>query len=311
MQQRLTVAQVLARFDREVGLEVTPRARASGRTDATGGGVLPETAELRATTSRSTAGRSETQVVATPESRVTATRMPVAAPVAARSAGSQSHAYPAAVLAPAGDPAARAALLAEIEARHAATCPHCTTATGHTRLVFGEGAASAELMFVGEAPGESEDRTGRPFVGAAGEKLDEMIRAMGLRREDVYVANVLKSRPPANRTPMSDEVAACGPFLAEQILAVRPRAIVTLGGPATKFVCGVDAGISRLRGTWQAWTPPAGASCEPIPVMPTYHPAYVLRTYTKQVRAEVWSDLRAALAKIGRRPPERATAAEA
>lgn len=311
MQQRLTVAQVLARFDREVGLEVTPRARAAAGTNAFDAGVAPEAAGLRAPTARSSMGGTGTGVAAAPDSRPAPTRVPVVAPVVARPSATHAHAYPAAVLGPAGDSSARAALLAEIEARHAATCPHCTTATGHTQLVFGEGAASAELMFIGEAPGEAEDRTGRPFVGAAGEKLDEMIRAMGLRREDVYVANVLKSRPPDNRTPMPDEVAGCGPFLVEQILAVRPRAIVTLGGPATKFVCGVETGISRLRGTWQTWTPPAGASCEPIPVMPTYHPAYVLRTYTKQVRAEVWSDLRAALAKIGRRPPERATAVEA
>lgn len=293
MQERLTVAQVLARFDREVGLEVTPRAAAPVRTPS----------EERPVTE-----------IAVREERVRASpdgpRVVAAAPVSARAAVRTDHAYPPEALAPAGDAVARAARLAEIEARHAASCPHCTAATGHTRLVFGEGAPDAELMFVGEAPGESEDRVGRPFVGPAGEKLDEMIRAMGLRREDVYVANVLKSRPPDNRTPMPDEVAACGPFLAEQILAVRPRAIVTLGGPATKFVCSVDVGISRLRGTWQSWQPPAGANCEPIPVMPTYHPAYVLRTYTKQVRAEVWSDLRAALAKIGRRPPERAAATE-
>jgi uracil-DNA glycosylase family 4 len=295
MQNRLTVAQVLARFDREVGLDATPRARAAGSADAPTSVLAAPSAPV---------DRPE------PVARQGTPRVAVAAPVQARPAISVAHAYSAAVLAPAGDARARAALLAEIEARHAATCPHCTTATGHSQLVFGEGAAAAEMMFVGEAPGEAEDRTGRPFVGAAGEKLDEMIRAMGLRREEVYVANVLKSRPPENRTPMPDEVAACGPFLVEQILAVRPRVIVTLGGPATKFVCGVETGISRLRGTWQSWTPPAGASCEPIPVMPTYHPAYVLRTYTKQVRAEVWSDLRAALARIDRRPPERVAASE-
>ena len=291
MQERLTVAQVLARFDREVGLEATPRA----------------SAVVAATVGSAPASEASPPREASPDHvRVHA---PSQAP--GRGAARAVHAFPPASLSAPRDAADRLARLSEIEARHAAGCPHCTVASGHARLVFGEGAPDAELMFVGEAPGETEDRLGRPFVGAAGEKLDEMVRAMGLRREDVYVANVLKARPPGDRTPMPDEVAACGPFLAEQILAVRPRAIVTLGGPATKFVCGVEAGISRLRGTWQSWMPPVGADCEPIPVMPTYHPAYVLRTYTKQVRAEVWSDLRAALAKIGRRPPERPAAPEA
>jgi DNA polymerase len=200
---------------------------------------------------------------------------------------------------------APAARLAEIEARHAATCPHCTTATAHTHLVFGEGAPDARLMFVGEAPGEVEDRLGRPFTGPAGEKLDEMIAAMGLRREDTYIANVLKSRPPGNREPLPDEVAACGPFLVEQILAIRPKAIVTLGGSATKMLLGTDTGITRMRGQWQRWTPPEGAACGPIPVMPTYHPAFVLRTYTKEVRAQVWSDLRQVMTELGIEPPVR------
>jgi DNA polymerase len=150
--------------------------------------------------------------------------------------------------------------------------------------------------------GEVEDQLGRPFVGPAGQKLDEMIRAMGFRREDVYIANVLKSRPPDNRTPLPDEVERCGPFLIEQLLAVRPRVIVTLGGPATKLVVGTDAGITRLRGTWQEWAPPTGSDCAPIPVMPTYHPSYVLRNYTAKVRGEVWSDLKRVLERLGRQP---------
>jgi DNA polymerase len=222
---------------------------------------------------------------------------PTVAPIAS------THVYPPESLRAPGDAADRARRLSEIDARHAASCPHCLAATGHTRLVFGEGAAHAELMFVGEAPGDAEDRMGRPFLGAAGEKLDEMIKAMGLSREQVYIASILKSRTPDDRTPMPEEVAACGPFLMEQILAVRPKVIVTLGGPAAKWICGNDAGISRIRGTWQLWTPPTGADCPAIPVMPTYHPSYVLRTYTKQVRMEVWSDLRAVLAKLGRTPP--------
>jgi len=267
---RLSMQQVLARFDQAIGLETSPRTSA-------GTGAVPE--------APSAADRVPVPAAA-----------PTAAPIAS------THVYPPESLRAPGDAADRARRLSEIDARHAAACPHCLAATGHTRLVFGEGAAHAELMFVGEAPGDAEDRVGRPFLGAAGEKLDEMIKAMGLSREQVYIASILKSRTPDDRTPMPEEVAACGPFLMEQILAVRPKVIVTLGGPAAKWICGTDAGISRIRGTWQQWTPPVGADCPAIPVMPTYHPSYVLRTYTKQVRMEVWSDLRAVLAKLGLSP---------
>lgn len=193
---------------------------------------------------------------------------------------------------------ARAAALEALRDRHARECPHCTGSTSHTHLVFGEGDPTARLMFVGEAPGETEDRVGRPFVGRAGEKLDEMIRAMGLSREQVYIANVLKSRPPENRTPLQHEVDACGPFLIEQLLLVRPEVVVTLGGPATKLLLGTETGITRLRGVWAAWNPPAGSG-DPIPVMPTYHPAYLLRNYTPKTRGEVWSDLKAVMERLG------------
>jgi DNA polymerase len=196
--------------------------------------------------------------------------------------------------------------LAALDRVHASECPHCTTATGHASLVFGEGNPGAELVFVGEAPGETEDRTGRPFVGPAGEKLDEMIAAMGLRREDVYIANVLKSRPPDNRTPLASEVERCGPYLLAQLAIIRPKAIVTLGGPATKLLLASELGITRLRGI------PApvrlgeaeGAPFD-VPVMPTFHPAYLLRNYTVETRGQVWSDLKQALAMIGREPPKR------
>ncbi len=178
--------------------------------------------------------------------------------------------------------------------RHARECPHCTTATAHTNLVFGEGDPEARLMFVGEAPGETEDQLGRPFVGKAGQKLDEMIEAMEFRRADVYVANVLKSRPPGNRTPLQHEVAACGPFLVEQIRIVRPEVIVTLGGPATKLILGSEFGITRLRGIWSEFLDGVTA----IPVMPTFHPAYLLRNYTPETRREIWSDLKAVLARL-------------
>jgi DNA polymerase len=202
-----------------------------------------------------------------------------------------------AALTSAHDPAARAAALEALRARHDQACPHCTAATSHTRTVFGEGSAMARIMFIGEAPGETEDQTGRPFVGPAGDKLNDMITAMGLRREDVYIANVLKSRPPDNRTPLQHEVDACGPFLIEQILLIRPEVLITLGGPATKLILGTEAGISRVRGIWAEWAPPAGHGA-PIPVMPTYHPAYLLRNYTAKTRGEVWSDLQAVMARL-------------
>ena len=196
--------------------------------------------------------------------------------------------------------------LAVLERTHAAVCPHCTTATGHTSLVFGEGNPDAALVFIGEAPGETEDRTGRPFVGPAGEKLDEMIAAMGLRREDVYIANVLKSRPPNNRTPLASEVERCGPYLLAQLAIIRPKAIVTLGGPATKLLLASELGITRLRGipALVRLGEAAGAPFD-VPVMPTFHPAYLLRNYTVETRRQMWSDLKQALAMIGREPPKR------
>jgi DNA polymerase len=203
-----------------------------------------------------------------------------------------------------GDAAAR---LADLEARHARECPHCTVATAHERLVFGEGDPSAELVFVGEAPGENEDRLGRPFVGRAGEKLDEMIAAMGFRREEVYIANVLKSRPPDNRTPLAHEVERCGPYLLAQLAVIRPKVIVTLGGPATKLLLATELGITRLRGVSRT-VELGGATGAPfeVPVMPTYHPAYLLRNYTRETRLEVWDDLKKVLAILGRTPPARA-----
>lgn len=186
------------------------------------------------------------------------------------------------------------AQLDELRLRHDRECPHCTTATSHTQTVFGEGSPDAAVMFVGEAPGETEDQTGRPFVGRAGQKLDDMIRAMGLAREDVYIANVLKSRPPDNRTPLRHEVEACGPYLVEQVRIIRPRAIVALGGPAAKLLLDTEVGITRLRGVWASYR----AGDLEVPVMPTFHPAYLLRNYTPETRRQVWSDLQAVIDRI-------------
>jgi uracil-DNA glycosylase len=194
----------------------------------------------------------------------------------------------------AGEVQARVRALEELRERHDQSCPHCTTVTYHTRTVFGEGSPVAPVMFIGEAPGEDEDRTGRPFVGKAGQKLTEIIKAMGFAREDVYIANVLKARPPQNRTPLEHEMEACGTFVLDQIRIIRPRAIVTLGNPATQYLLRTKTGITRMRGLWAEFD--AGGFV--VPVMPTFHPSYVLRNYTVETRQKVWSDMQAVLQKL-------------
>ena len=190
----------------------------------------------------------------------------------------------------------KAKALLELMQRHDAGCPHCTSVTYHTRTVFGEGDPVTRLMFIGEAPGEDEDRTGRPFVGRAGQKLDDIIKAMGLARTQVFIANVLKSRPPNNRTPVPAEVEKCAPFLAEQIAIIRPAVIVSLGNPATQFLLRTTLGITRLRGTWQTYTDSNRDFT--VPVMPTFHPSYILRNYTAETRGMVWSDMQAVMASL-------------
>jgi DNA polymerase len=188
----------------------------------------------------------------------------------------------------------KALLLEELRAEHDRACPHCTTATAHTRTVFGEGDPEARLMFIGEAPGEEEDRTGRPFVGRAGQKLDEIIQAMRMKREEVYIANILKSRPPENRTPLPQEVAGCAPYLARQIEIIGPGVIVALGKPAAQFLLDTKEGIMRLRGQWGQYI----SGNRSIPVMPTFHPAYLLRNYTMETRRQMWSDMQAVIHRL-------------
>ena len=190
---------------------------------------------------------------------------------------------------PRGGDSAPSALEA-LEQRHAAECTHCLQATGYRNLVFGEGNEDARLMFVGEAPGADEDRLGRPFVGRAGELLDRMIAALKLDRSDVYIANVLKSRPPDNRNPTPEEAARCGTWLARQIDQVDPEVIVTLGAIPTKFLLDQSTGITKARGIWGTYR----STRREILVMPTFHPAYVLRQYTPEVRGAVWNDLQQA-----------------
>jgi uracil-DNA glycosylase family 4 len=175
-------------------------------------------------------------------------------------------------------------------------CQRCKLAPSRQNLVFGVGNPEAHLVFVGEAPGADEDAQGEPFVGKAGQLLTKMIEAMGYARGDVYICNVLKCRPPGNRNPEPDEVAACEPFLKKQLGAIRPRMIVALGKFAVQCLLRDDSPISRLRGNFRTY--------EGIPLMPTFHPAYLLRDPSKKKLA--WDDLKAvnaALARVGISPP--------
>ena len=160
-------------------------------------------------------------------------------------------------------------------------CRRCKLYAGRTRLVFGDGAADARLMFVGEAPGADEDQQGLPFVGAAGQLLNRMLDKLGLRREEVYIANIVKSRPPGNRDPEADEITACLPFLKKQIQAIRPRVIVVLGRIAAHALLGTKEPLTRLRGHWQRYGD--------IRVMPTFHPSFLLRA--PQERHKTWADM--------------------
>jgi uracil-DNA glycosylase family 4 len=188
----------------------------------------------------------------------------------------------------------KSAALAAMEADEVRGCRKCGLCQSRTQTVFGEGDPDAAIMFIGEGPGQTEDEVGRPFVGRAGELLDKMIVAMGLKRDDVFIANVVKCRPPGNRTPTPMEAEACWPYLQRQVAIVQPKAIVTLGGPATKMILGTSEGITRLRGTWGSY-----AGVEPaVPVMPTFHPAYVLRNYTKDTRQKVWDDLQKVMQRV-------------
>jgi uracil-DNA glycosylase family 4 len=161
-------------------------------------------------------------------------------------------------------------------------CTRCKLSEHRTNIVFGEGNPHARLVFIGEGPGADEDATGRPFVGRAGQLLDKIIVAIGLRREDVYIANVVKCRPPRNRTPEKDETATCEPFLFRQLRFINPRVIVTLGLPALQSLLKVRDSITRARGQWREWNG--------VKVMPTFHPAYLLRDPSK--KREVWEDIR-------------------
>jgi DNA polymerase len=153
-------------------------------------------------------------------------------------------------------------------AREASTCERCRLAQGRTQVVYGVGSSSADLMFIGEGPGYYEDKQGEPFVGAAGQLLNRMLEEIAILREDVYIANVVKCRPPGNRDPYPDEIEACSPWLQEQIEVIDPRVIVTLGNFATRYILDKPTSISRVRGQRFAW--------QGRTVIPTFHPAAIL-----------------------------------
>ncbi len=169
-------------------------------------------------------------------------------------------------------------------------CTRCKLAGGRSNIVFGAGSADADLMFVGEGPGEEEDKQGLPFVGRAGGLLTDIItKGMGLAREDVYIANVVKCRPPGNRNPEPDEIVACEPFLARQIALIEPKVLVSLGTFATQALLKNRVPISRQRGQWADY-------CG-VPVMPTFHPAYLLRNSSG--KRMVWEDVQLVMERLG------------
>ncbi|MGB9699196.1 MAG: uracil-DNA glycosylase [Thermodesulfobacteriota bacterium] len=161
-------------------------------------------------------------------------------------------------------------------------CQRCGLHASRTRIVFGTGNPQAELVFIGEAPGREEDLQGEPFVGQAGQLLTRIIEAIGLRRQEVYITNVIKCRPPENRNPAPEEIAACEPFLIKQLAAIRPRLICALGTFAAQTLLKTEAKISALRGRFHVY--------QGIPLMPTYHPAFLLRN--PQKKRDVWEDMK-------------------
>jgi uracil-DNA glycosylase len=191
----------------------------------------------------------------------------------------------------------KSAAFAELQKRalSCVKCPHL--ASSRKNVVFGVGSIDAQLMFVGEAPGADEDEQGEPFVGRAGQLLTKIIQATGLSRADVYIANILKCRPDTpgqsagNRKPTPDEMATCIPYLHEQIDLIRPKVIVALGATAVDGLLGKTIGITKLRGNWQTY--------RGTPLMPTYHPAYLLRNQAMSEKRKVWEDMLAVMEKLG------------
>lgn len=172
-------------------------------------------------------------------------------------------------------------------------CKRCRLHEGRNKIVFGDGNPSAKLVFVGEGPGADEDAQGIPFVGRAGQLLTDMIEKtaagekIAITRPDIYICNVVKCRPPGNRAPEADEMEICGQFLQRQLKAIQPKAICVLGATASKALLNSTVGITKMRGEWHEWND--------IPVMPTFHPSYLLRAYNKEAKRLAWEDLKKVL----------------
>jgi uracil-DNA glycosylase family 4 len=188
-------------------------------------------------------------------------------------------------------------------------CTRCVLhKQGRKQIVFGVGNPKAELMFIGEAPGADEDQQGEPFVGRAGQLLNNMIRAMGLGREQVYIANIIKCRPPNNRTPERDECETCSPFLMRQIATIKPKVIVALGAVAAKTLLAINESMANLRGRWYEFRPTGVRSNDPnwtgAKLAVTYHPAFLLRD--PRQKKEAWKDLQMVMKELGLKPPAKA-----
>lgn len=176
-------------------------------------------------------------------------------------------------------------------------CTRCPLHAGKTNYVFGEGNPHAQLMFIGEGPGQDEDLSGRPFVGRAGQLLTKIISAMKLERKDVYIANIVKCRPPNNRAPLPEEAHTCMPYLKTQIKLIAPKIIVLLGATATSYMLGQKVPISKIRGQWTELTLDTGDNATHFKTMPTFHPAALLRN--PNLKKDVWEDMKQVMGALG------------
>ena len=184
------------------------------------------------------------------------------------------------------------------------TCTTCKLSSTRTQVVFGLGNPNARLMLIGEGPGQEEDRTGKPFVGQAGQLLDQILGAVGIARNEVYIANVVKCRPPNNRNPEPDEIIACEDWLLEQIRLIQPQIIITLGNVPTQWALGTTLGITKTRGTWTEFKKLSA----PIPLLPMFHPAYLLRNAVRTTGGPkwlTWQDIKAVKEKLGQLPDKK------
>jgi uracil-DNA glycosylase len=289
------------RYGEDLGLAPYYRDRPPLHAIAEAAFAAPLESHTVATSSAVTASVPAAMAAAAP-GRAPAASLHVAPPKSpATSAMTSAAATPAATMLPATAPS----LFEAIERIEGDTlpriredigdCTRCKLHKGRTKIVFGTGNPNADLMFVGEGPGRDEDLSGEPFVGRAGKLLTDMIKAMGLQREDVYIANVVKCRPPENRLPEKDEITTCSPFLMRQIDTIKPKVICTLGSCSAQTLLQTTQGISKFRGEWFDFR---GAK-----LMPTYHPAYLLRN--PGAKPEVWKDLQKVMAILGLQPKKR------